>query len=275
MPFGRRKIAGISAQNFDMKRYNRFLRDDFGVQPAAIKNDGTTAASGTTGDTNILTSAKGQYEYFILGAGQTIKVPVWVAASGLNIALDATDDEGLELTAGIGALSSGSFTIGTDRAFYVKATLKSTDASGSDELLVGFRKNQAYQTAYTSYTDYAAIGLVTSADPGAISIKTRLNSGSAVTQDTTATWADSATKTFKVVVLDDGYVRFYLNEADPPVTITNFQFDTGDVVNWFVRHLHAADVTDALYLTPQTLTVNGVSVYQPALEYGYLRRNGE
>ena len=151
MPFGHRHYAPESVRPgaLDTKRFNKFFRENYGVQPIAMKNDGVSAASGTTGATNVLVGPNSQVEYFILGAGQTITCPVWSAANGLDISLDQADNEGLEINGGVDALSLGSFTVATDRAFYVKATLKSTDASGSDELVVGFRKNQACQATIT------------------------------------------------------------------------------------------------------------------------------
>jgi hypothetical protein len=278
MPFGSRHLKDIRPSNIDQKRWGKFVRENWGVQPIAQKNDGASAASGTTGDTNILVGPNSNLNYFIIGAGQTITCPVWADATGLDIGLDATDNEGLEIHAGVGALSSGTFVIGTDRSFYLKATFKIADVSCTDEFLVGFRKNEAVKDlagVYSTYTDFAAIGIVASDATAKVQLVTRLNSGTVSTVDTTNTWADGATKTLKVVVKDDGYVRFYLNEADPAVTKTNFLFDTGDSVNWFIRHVRCTTAANAVNWKSQTLTIAGQSVDQPALEYGYLRRNGE
>lgn len=258
----RQSGAGIDQNAFAQTRLAKYFYDTFGTQPLAGVSTGLpTTPSGSTGATNLLTSPQAGYEYFILGAGQTITAPVWSAANGLDFGLDQASTEGAELSAGIGALSKGTFVIGTDRAFYVEMSINLPDASGVSELMLGFRINQAYQAAHTSYTDYAAIGLFTSANPGLIQTKTRLNSGTASLVSTTNTWADAATKILRVVVKDDGYARFYLNGSEPAVTQTNFKFDSGDSVNWFFRFLHSADLADNVYIRYIT--------------QGYDRRRGE
>ena len=274
-----RKLYGnVRPDSLDAKRFNKFVRENWGQPPLAFKNDGYSAPSGTTGDTNLLVGPKSVLQYFVIGAGQTILAPVWADATGLSIGLDATDNEGAEFHAGVGALSQGSFVVGTDRSFYVKATLNVADVSVTDELVLGFRKNEACQNlagTYEGYTDFAVIGIITSAATAPIKIATRLNSGAVGKTDTTNTWADGATKTLKVVVDDAGSVKFFINEAAPTVVPTTFTFDSGDTVNWFLRHVRAATAANAVTLRPQSLTVGLDTVDQAALEYGYVRRNAE
>lgn len=251
------------AASFSPTRSRKFIRDYFGVQPitAPTSVGGYGDPAGTTGATNVMMSQNCLYEYNIKGAGQTLLAPTWDATNGLLISLDLTDDEGIEISAGIGALSLGSFTIGTDKSFYAKTQLTLADVSGTDQLVFGFRKNAAYATAVATYTDYAGIGIITAANPADVQITTRLNSGAAVNVDTTHNWADGETHTLEVQVQDNGYARFYYDNAPPTVTKTNFVFDSGDVVNWFLFYLHA--------------TTSPGTVHAKFFEFGYVPRKGE
>jgi hypothetical protein len=263
MSWPRRKLdGGVADQTiFSSTRYRKFVRDYFGGQPVFTAEIGYGNPAGTTGATNKMHTPQCTYDYHIKGAGQTLLAPSWDAASGLLFGLDLTDNEGVEISAGIGLLDLGSFTIGTDRGFYAKTQIKIADVSGTDEFLFGFRKNQAYQTAHTSYTDYAALGITTAAATADIIQKTRLNSGTAGTVDTTLNWADTETHTLEVAVKDDGYVRFKVDDAEPPVSKTNFVFDTGDVVNWFLFWLYA--------------TTTPAAVHAKYFEFGFSPRRGE
>lgn len=259
MPLPRRHIGSdLDQSNLSTTRMRRFVRDYFAQAPICFQDD-MTAADGTTGATNVLNSGKYTYEYFILGAGQTITKPT-VTADGLLISLDLTDDEGIILSPGILSSNGGSFTPKSDRAFYVEATLKLADASGLDDFFFGFAKNQAYQTVMTSFTDYFGLGFNTSANPAVIKTRWALN-GTDGSLDTTQTWADGATKTLRVAVDDAGYGRCYIDGIATTVQKTDFVFDTGDVVNWLLFALHA--------------TVAPGTIHLSKLEWGYSPRRGE
>jgi hypothetical protein len=250
MAFGARKIQQgiVEPGHFHSTRYRRFIRDYFGVQPICTASVGYGNPTGSTGDVNVLMTPVALYEYHIKGAGQTIVAPVW-SASGLDIGLDATNDEGIEITNGITALSNSAFVIGTDRKFYARCQITMADVSVTDALYFGFRKTQAYQTAVAStYTDYACLGINASAATAAIKILTDVNNAGEAEVDTTDTWADGATKTFEVQVDEAGYARFLLNSAQPTVTYTGFQFDSGDTVIPFLFHLRASTAANAVNL---------------------------
>ncbi len=264
MPLDKRHTFGSyidPAAALSPLRSRRFVRDYFGGQPMLQASIGYGNPIGTTGATNRMYTPQCMYEYHIKGAGQTLLGPSWAAASGLLFGLDLADNEGIEITAGIGALDLGSFTIGSDRGFYAKTAVTIADVSGTDEFLFGFRLNQAYQTIHTSYTDYAAIGIVAAASPADVVVKTRLNTGTAVTVDTTKNWADTETHSLEVAVRDDGYARFKFDGSEPPVVKTDFKFDAGDVVNWFLFWLYA--------------TTTPAAVHAKYFEFGLSPRRGE
>ncbi len=227
----------------------RYTFEEFCEQPVSSRSTGT-ATSGATGATNIMAFAENVFEYHIKGAGQTITVPV-IGAAGLDISLDQTDAEGVEITQGITARSRGAFVIGTDAAFAFSAKLKVADASGAGNLFVGFRKAEAYQADEDDYADMAAIGINGTANPNTIKLATILNGGATTSTDTTDTWADAAEKTLKVLVSAAGVVTYQINGAAPTVTAA-FTFDTGDTVVPFIYFLHAADVAGAVELSEWT-----------------------
>lgn len=170
--------------------------------------------------------------YAALGT-QTILAPTF-AVTGVDWGMDQTDNDGVEtIFGGNTAQGKHAFTIGTNprgaNGFFAQLTTAVQDVSNTDAYLFGFRKDQAVAAAHTSYTDYALIGILTSANPALIQTTTRLNSGSAATVSTTQTKADTVAMTLGVGVDRDGRVTFALDGAVPTVSQV-FQFDTGDVV---------------------------------------------
>jgi len=253
MPAPNRKYGRSSVDpiNLQPTRFRRFARDYFGVQPICEASTGYGDPAGTTGAVNVMLTPQAIYEYVMLGGGQTILAPVW-AAAGLGIGLDATDDEGVEITNGITARSLAAFTVGTDRAFYFKTTLHMSDVSICDTLYVGFRIVQAYQTAVAAaYTDYACLGINASATAAAIKIMyANDGAGTEVELDTTMTWADDAEKTFEVRIDESGYASFLVNGAYPTVTTKPLVFsaDDSDVVIPFLFHLRGSTAANTISL---------------------------
>ncbi len=122
--------------------------------------------------------------------------------------------------------------------------MNAADVSGCDPLLIGFRKVEANNATFTSYTDYAAIGL--SASDGAnIWLKTELNAGGTTSTDTTNTWTDGQSKVLKVLVSAAGVVTYTIGGSAPVVTAA-FTFDSTDVVIPFIRLTHAVTAPGAI-----------------------------
>lgn len=205
------------------------------------------AATGATGDTDLLRTGSNVFEYHIKGAGQTIICPT-LTATGIDIALDETNTEGIEITSGIATLQPPyAFTVGTSGAFQFCATLTLDDASGASNLLVGFRKAEAYQADEASYADYALIGTVGTSNPNLIKIETEAAGGGTTTTDTTNTWADAASKALCVKVSSAGVVTYTINGAAPTATAA-FSFTAADVVIPTIYFLHGADVANTVTL---------------------------
>ncbi len=213
--------------------------DNFKVNPVTSAVGGG-AATGVAGDNNVLYTQFGQYEWNVIGT-QTILAPK-LDAFGLNLVQDNTAGDGIELCMGQTALSPCAFTINQDAAFFLQAVFKVQDASGTNPLIIGFRKVQAFDATLSNYTDFVSIGIVGTSNPNKVELQTQLNTGGVVTTDTTQTVADGATIQFKIKVSSTGVVTYEYNYAAPTV-VAAFTFDSGDVVIPFIRFTEAADIT--------------------------------
>lgn len=215
-----------------------FTYETFQTNPVTAKVAGG-AAGGTAEDTNVMAFGQNVFEYNIKGT-QTITAPS-LAAGGLNISMDLTDNDGVEITQGITARSPSSFKVGTSAAFYVKARLKIADVSGTDDCAVGFRKAEAYQAAIDNYDEMAALNVIS----GNIYTETIINNAATVSTDTTDDWADAAEKTLEVYVSAAGLVSYKIDGVAPTaVAATAFSFDEDEIVVPFFYFLHATDVAE-------------------------------
>lgn len=216
---------------------NRYVYEDFRGPFLCVKQGGG-AATGATGDRALWLFGHNRFEQIVLGAGQTAFNPP-IVAGGINIAGDQTATEGFEITNGIDVRQEVAFTIGTDGPFSFEAEVMSDDTSGTS-LYVGFRKNQAYQTALASYTDFATIGLVGTANPNTIKAQTQLATGGVVTTDTGLTLADSVVKKFRVDVTQGGKATYYVGGAVVPQVA--YTFANATQVIPFLFMLQSADL---------------------------------
>jgi hypothetical protein len=278
MPGGQSGLPGravgdgaLEQQKFSGKN-RKYTYEGFDSLPSFSARLGNGAATGATGNINQIRTPNGVYEYIILGAGQTIIVPVYDVTTGLglNFAQDQTSTEGHEtsftpniVTSGGGRTKHGYIVGGTGsevRPFFAQFTFLPGDASGIAEGFFGFIKQEAAQVALASYTEYAGISLVASGATAQIRIKTRLASGTAGDVDTTQTVGDGIAVTIRVEVdpitrlvrfkygaaltqaqIDAGQVPY------PTVTKTNFAFTSGVVLRPAFFFLNGADLVDTLY----------------------------
>ena len=213
--------------------------ESFKVNPVTSAVGGG-AASGTAANVMSFNGVNFEYE----GKGtQTITAPS-LAAGGLDIGMDQTDDDGVEITRGITARSPEAFVIGTSPAFYAKAELTIPDVSGTDDLAFGFRKAEAYQGNLDDYDEMACLNVIS----GDIKIETILNNGATTTTDTTDNWADTNKKTLEVYVSAAGVVTYKINGVAPTVTAA-FTFDTNEVVIPFLFFLNSTDLAGSVLLS--------------------------
>lgn len=200
----------------------------------------TGLPSGTTLAENVINFGNGNATHYY-PLGTATNVAMVSDTTGLLVVLDATNGEGVELSAPTYTNSQKEFVVGKSTAsVYAKITVD--DVSGVNPMLVGFRKKAAANATYTAYSDYAFIGIIGTANPNTIFTATEINGGGNTNTDTTQTWADAATKTLEVRVDIAGAVTFFIDGVKPTVTQA-VTFDAGDtMIPVFCYALQAADI---------------------------------
>lgn len=177
-----------------------------------------TAAQGQTD--GIMTPQGNFIEYFQTTA-QTLQ-PVSHATKGLVLDGDQVDNETQEYVIGGNSTTQPlAFVTGTDDGFFIRATLELTVSNGSDQLLVGFRKAQAYAVPASfltggaaTYTDFAGLGFATAVTtPNAVATSTSVGNAVNVVSATGFTWA--STLIHKVEVRVVGRKAQYLINGVP------------------------------------------------------------
>lgn len=211
---------------------SNYIMQYFDSEPASCAKLGAGAAVGAAGSENLMVLNDSVLEYHISGT-QTILSPS-LGTNGLNISLDQTENDGVEVCCGISNHCKGVFTVGTDAAFFVRMVFSIANVSGTDDCAFGLRKVAAY-AAIDAYTDFAALNVIT----GNINIETNLNNAGTVTTDTVLNWADAETHELKVLVSAAGVVTFEVDGSIPGTTAA-FTFDDTDTVVPFFYFLHAA-----------------------------------
>lgn len=201
----------------------------FGSNPVGSKITGSAggAVGGTTGDENAMAVDGTNFEYHILGAGQTITAPS-ITANGLDLRLDAIDDEGMELGEGITARSKSAFTIGTD-AFYLKVKVYVTDVNDFDILACGFRLAEAYQSDIYAYNTYAGINV----NNGVVNGIDELNGASAHETDMEEDMRDGVAFTMEVRIDAAKAVTQYIDGTAVTTPLAFSWTDTDTVVPFF------------------------------------------
>ena len=194
------------------------------------------------------------------------------ATKGLLIGCDVVNNECIEAVPGgnhaanpLGAL------MGTDPGVFIRATFEFADASGSDQFLVGFRKQEAYVVPTSLlaagdglYTDFFGMGFSGAADPNDVKCAYDLNNaGSTVVFDTLFNWADGGIHTLEVRIrgrrvqcLINGVMLGVPVKKDgvgaaitaQPTAAPTFTFDAGDFVVPFIFHRYDATTPGAVYL---------------------------
>ena len=156
------------------------------------------------------------WDYF--GNTDQAVLPFGVAASGLNISGDLVDNETVEFVPGGNAANSDlAFVTGTDTDFFFRARFLLTDASGSDQFGIGFRKQEAF-TAATSflttgdalYTDFLLFGFASTkaaANP-VVTSSDIANGGSSTVSAVNFTWADGKVHDLEVRVVGRSALTF-------------------------------------------------------------------
>lgn len=239
-----------------------------------------TTASGLTalptasaGQVDRIHTVGGHYIEYYQTTAQTL-MPVSHATKGLVLDGDQVNNESAEYVPGSNSTTSPfAFVTGTDTDFFFRCTFEITDASGSDQFLMGFRKVEAYQvptsfltTGDGGYSDFAAIGFAaTKADPNPVSVATDIgNSGSTTVTPVSFTWADGKKHKLEIRVIARK-AFFYINgvklgntvskdadgtaiTAQTTVSGPSYTFTNAITLIPFIFVRQDTDLTDAIYL---------------------------
>jgi len=186
-------------------------------QAIQLLSTGAVVAGGDT-DVNwiLMGSPPEQFECSTLAASTEKLWKKHATLTGIVPPVDATNNEGFELTQGILAGAKSRFTVGTDPAFYFSCRLGLTTVADYDVLVAGFRGKlttgpEAYaavasvDTPAEIITAYDTVGGV-NVQSGTLHGVTRLAAGTGVDTTLTTTWADAAVKTLTVKVSAAGVV---------------------------------------------------------------------
>ena len=204
---------------------------------------GLTTAGLTTTVPAIMTFASGVRLMWASVVTETL-FPI-TSATGLNIAGDLVNLDGLEIFGGVLGASGRPFVVGTDPAFYFCSRVVQNDVSGQTILRFGFRKVEPMNAVFADYNTYATIG----PDAGTINISTELAAAGIATTSTTQTAADASTHKYCVKVGGTGVVTYTIDDAAPTVTAA-VTLTSGISVIPFVHFVESADTaTDTIDLT--------------------------
>lgn len=215
--------------------YHRYAWERMDAQPSCSAPNGYGDPTGTTGDTNRCMWRSGLTASYHVKGTQTLLAPLLdTTGKGLDISQDQTDNDGVEYV--FGALNTyGNFTktVGTDSAFCVRASFTIADVSGTDDCIIGWRKNEAMQAAVDDYDEMAGLNVIL----GDIKTETILNNAATTTTDTTLNWLDGETHDLEVCIVGRR-AHYYVDGAERQRAVT-FDFDTSEVVVPFFYFLQA------------------------------------
>ena len=188
--------------------------------------------TGTAGDENLISFPSMALSQHVLGTQTTVYTP-W-STTGLTLVQDATTNDGLEVSAGIEAVTPQEFVV-SQQAFSFKVRVAIADVSDTDDCAFGFRLKEDYQANIDDYNDMAVLNVIS----GDIFTETILNGAATTSTDTTNNWADGETHTLEVRVDTAGAVTYLIDDVAPTTTVA-FTFDSGDVVIPFAFSILAA-----------------------------------
>jgi hypothetical protein len=230
----------FEAMDLDCWVSSKSTLEQFQAAPLCASKLGT-AATGATGNENVMLIERNAFEYHILGT-QTLLAPIQIA-TGLNVAMDQDVSDGLEITQGILSNSRMAFTIGT-HAFYGSCKWVMSDVSDLGDCAFGFRKAEDYDADIDDYDEMACFNI----QAGQVEIHTILNGLATSETDTTEDdWDDGEAHTVEVHVDIDGVVTFLYDGAAPENTKV-FTFDDGEVVVPFFYFLLGSEATSTVVL---------------------------
>ena len=216
---------------------NQYTFENF-VQNPTVSALGGGASSGTGGVVNVMQFPYSCFEYVTKGT-QTITAPVIAnvaeGVSSLNNEMDQTDNDGVEICAGILSSNPNAYKVASVPAFFFRARVSLATVANTDDCAFGLRLAEAYQANIDDYNDMAVLNVIS----GDIKIETILNGAATVTTDTTNNFTDGQTKDLRVSVDSAGAVTYQI-DGQPPIVTAAYSFRSGIYVVPFHFFLHSA-----------------------------------
>lgn len=188
------------------------VRDGFDGATNAMEDDGTAKTVTDAGINIIFGSPLGTLS---MREELTKTASSWVVINGvLDISADdTTNDEGVEIVVGNGTAPTGhQFFEAQTQAACIAVSVDVADISGTDQVQIGFRQNEAYQdnAAYAGYTVWNTVGI--NASDGSI-VSSQEVSEATDTDDSGVDFADGDTRALKVCVDHDGVPTAFYSDA--------------------------------------------------------------
>ena len=209
-------------------------REEFNGGHAVMQDDGTAKSLTDAEENFVYGSPLGAIEY---REEQTKTASSWITINGqLDISADnTTSAEGVEII--WGATSDAALNqvieLGTHGAC-IAAMITITDISAIDDLVIGWRQNEAFVDAnlYETYDEYAIIGVQDTA--GDLDIEDEEAGAGVQNDDVGVTWADAERRALKVCISSAGVPTFWYTAASPdneePAYIQATSTNTGDAL---------------------------------------------
>ena len=227
----------------------------------------TTGAAVSTTDNVVmaLKSSQEKYDWYVNPIGAHTLISPIVATGGLQTFLDATTQEGLELSAPNLTQNPKQFVVGkTEASFYCRFNIGTGVAATSYKTLsIGFRKKAAYAVDQTAYeaasvaTACIGIPLDTGVAPVWNTI-TGPGTAGAITNTSTGVTATVSTAFDILITVDiNGVTKFYLNGVDR-TPAAGYTFTAGLNLMPFVSFRHGA-AADAVPLLIQTMFLPSIT----------------
>jgi len=232
---------------------NQYTFENF-VQNPTVSAVGGGASSGTGGAVNAMQFPYSSFEYSPKGT-QTITAPIISSisegVSALNNEMDQTDNDGVEICAGILSSNPNAYKVAFSSArpggqaspFFFRTRVTLATVTNTDDCAFGFRLAEAYQANIDDYNDMAVLNVIT----GDIKIETILNGAATVTTDTTQNFVNGETHDFRVAVDAAGAVTYQIDGQAPTVTAA-YSFRSGIYVVPFHFFLHSASAAVGIRL---------------------------
>lgn len=181
-----------------------------------------------------------------------------MVATGLNIAGDQTNGDGVELIGGLYGATGRPLVPGLDPAFRFCASVETDDESGLAEFWVGFRDTTPPNATWNSYNSYFAVGL----PGGNFTVEHEDDGANAASIDTGLDYDEGKVARLCVQVSDTGVATCSINGTVPAACKGVYTFDKGEPVVPIIHLLHGSDVADAVVVSEWEITYPSGAVNQ-------------